>query len=275
MISRNSPTMRVYDSWTHRWIPFSSLLECLAHEDVVFVGEEHQDLATHHVEALLLEKLLSMRTVAVGMEMFERDVQTVLNAYLQGRITEAQFLSASRPWSNYAVAYRPLIEQAKAHHLEVLASNVPRYLAAAVAQHGLGAIERMPADHAWLFARHTTAPLDAYWTRFESAMQNHVGRDKLAWYYEAQCLKDDTMAESIADFFDSHVGWNGVLLHFNGAFHSDDGLGTVARTRARMPRARVATIRIVPTTSLDHADPKHYAADWIVFVEKATPANSR
>src|SRR3954467_8455063 len=60
------------------------------------------------------------------MEMFERDVQIVLDEYLSDLITEQHFLASSRPWGNYKTDYRPLVELAKEKHLDVIAANAPR-----------------------------------------------------------------------------------------------------------------------------------------------------
>ena len=54
------------------------------------------------------------RPVALSLEMFERDVQTVLDEYLAGLISERHFLLSSRPWKNYETDYRPLVEYARA-----------------------------------------------------------------------------------------------------------------------------------------------------------------
>jgi uncharacterized iron-regulated protein len=65
--------------------------------------------------------------------MFERDVQDILDAYLEGNISEKTFLKQSRPWPNYLKDYRPLIEFARKKGMPVIAANIPRGTAAAVA----------------------------------------------------------------------------------------------------------------------------------------------
>jgi uncharacterized iron-regulated protein len=72
------------------------------------------------------EKYGASRKAVLSLEMFERDVQTVINEYLKNQITETHFLAASRPWANYKTDYRPLVEFAKEKNLEVVAANAPR-----------------------------------------------------------------------------------------------------------------------------------------------------
>jgi len=61
--------------------------------------------------------------------------------------------------------------------------------------------------------------------------------------YEAQCTRDDTMAESIHRAMTT----GSVVLHINGGFHSESGLGTVARLQWRRPLGHRSTvIQVVP-----------------------------
>jgi uncharacterized iron-regulated protein len=92
----------------------------------------------------------------------------------------------------------------------------------------------------------------------------------MAWrFYEAQCVKDETMGEAVAE---AAVAHGTLVVHANGAFHSDYRLGTVARVRRRMPRARIAVVSFVPVADLDAAAgrSRRKLGDWVVFT-LATP----
>ena len=118
-------------------LTWDDLMDELVRADVVFVGEVHDDSLTHIVELELLKRIFYRhRRLAVALEMFERDVQEVLDDYLDGRMTEADFLAVSRPWGNYETAYRPLVAFARENRLSVLAMNVPRRYANRVAMLG-------------------------------------------------------------------------------------------------------------------------------------------
>ena len=107
------PAPTFYETRTGQSLTRDALLDRLAQADVVFVGEQHTDMAAHALELELLQGLHQRagKRLTLGMEMFERDVQPALDGYLQGRSDEAAFLKASRPWSNYATDYRPLVEK--------------------------------------------------------------------------------------------------------------------------------------------------------------------
>ena len=71
-------------------------------------------------------------------------------------------------------------------------------------------------------------------------------RQKNDRFYLAQCLKDETMAESIADAFQRSAAAHATIVHVNGAFHSDYAQGTAAAARRRLPGRRIAVVSVLP-----------------------------
>ena len=261
---------------------FEALLADLGNADAVFVGEEHDDPNTHRLELMLLEGLVRRKAnVVLALEMFERDVQSALDQYLAGSIPEEAFLGAARPWPRYASDYRPLVEFARAHHIPVVASNVPRRIAADVAKSGLGALEKLGPHRELTAADIQCLRGGRYYDRFVEAMSDHPGSSgatnaaaRNANLYFSQCVKDETMGESVARALQQHSG--ATVLHVNGSFHSDYGGGTPASARRRLPAARLAIVTIVPVANIDaaHADEDDRGrADYLVFT--AWPRRSR
>jgi uncharacterized iron-regulated protein len=266
---------RVYDSVSGRFTDFEAMLAEVSRADVVFVGEAHDDPNTHRLELAILEGLKRRRAdVALGLEMFERDVQEQLSSYGDGRIGEDEFLSRSRPWPRYATDYRPLVEFARASRWPILATNVPRRLASAVAKGGLDVIA--PGDDRALYAADVQCPRDDYFDRFEKSMSAHPmpGAETrtdaenaaiVERFYLAQCLKDETMAESIAR---ARAASGPLVVHVNGAFHSDFGDGVPERVRRRLPQLRLAVLSMLPVDDLDAVAPAaddRKRADYLVY----------
>jgi uncharacterized iron-regulated protein len=280
---------RVFRTAANAFSDFESMLADVATADVVFVGEQHDDPNTHRLERAMLEGLLRRRSdVVLSLEMFERDVQGPLDRFLAGQLGAADFLAASRPWPRYGTDYAPLVEFALAHGWPVLASNVPRPIANEVAKGGLPVLDAKTGDERGWFARDLQCPDDdEYFGRFAKAMGGHgqgggstaasdsvaSSRDTLTRYYQAQCLKDETMAESIVTAGAARAvhGKAPLVVHVNGAFHSDFGLGAAARVRRRLPDARVAVITMLPVADLDTLSPGGddlRRADYLVYTLK-------
>jgi len=270
---------RVYDTAKGAFTDFETMMASLVWSDVVLVGEQHDDPNTHRLELAVLEGLARRnRSVIVSMEMFERDVQEPLDHFQMGHVSEEEFLKASRPWPRYATDYKPLVDFAVARNWPVVAANVPRPLAAEVAKGGLDALGLKSGDERRLFARDLScATTDPYFARFVEAMGGHpaagAGADEAARtnerYFQAQCLKDETMAESIAQALTTAASTNkAMVVHYNGAFHTDYGQGTAERVRRRLPGKRVVALTIVPMNTVDRLSPDadtRRLAEFVVY----------
>ena len=277
---------RVFDSTRGAFSDFETMLADLSRADVVFVGEQHDDPNTHRLERQLLEGLARRRSgLVVSMEMFERDVQEPLDHFSMGHTSEADFLQVGRPWPRYVTDYKPLVDLAVAHDWPVVAANVPRAIAAEVSRSGAAVLQTKSDADKRLFARDLTCPTDDdYFHRFAEAMGGHPpagapGQDAaspeetLHRFYAAQCLKDETMAESIAQAWQAAAisGARPLVVQFNGAFHSDFSEGTAERTIRRLPGKRVAVLSILPVDNIDTPSPdaaERRRADYLVYTTK-------
>ena len=93
---------------------------------------------------------------------------------------------------------------------------------------------------------------------------------KIERYYWSQCVKDETMAESIAAAVERRAA-QGPIVHFTGSFHSDFGAGTVERARRRLAGRRTAIVSILPVANLDTVSPSAddlKRADFLVYTVK-------
>ncbi|MEP6620657.1 MAG: ChaN family lipoprotein [bacterium] len=258
------------------------MIEKLSRADVVFFGEQHDDPETHRAEAELLDAVgRSGRPVVLSLEMFERDVQMILDDYLAGRASESQFLAKSRPWDRYASDYRRLIELAREKHWRVVAANVPRPIASAIGRKGWAALDTLSSAERRNAARENVCPRDDYHLRFMESMQSHSpgapAGDSLPTamaerFYLAQCAKDEAMAESIVDARLA-APRDAIVIHYDGAFHSDYGQGTVARVKRRQPGWTLMVVSAVPV-----ADPmmapvvtQSGKADFVIFTKRKAP----
>ena len=275
---------RVYAGTHKQFSDFESMMADVSRADVVFIGEEHDDPNTHRLELALLEGLARRRgEIVLSLEMFERDVQEPLAHFLMGHVDEADFLKAARPWPRYATDYKPLVDFAMSKNWPIVAGSVPRSIAAEVSRDGLDALKTRPASDRVLFAREWRCPeTGAYFRRFKDAMHTHTDAPALVHapagtltlsverYFAAQCLKDETMGESIAQAYTARAigGKRPLVVNINGAFHSDFGDGVVERTRRRLPTRRVVVLTIQPVADLDHIAPDDEMkkrADYVVY----------
>jgi len=228
-------------------IPVDTLIVELDAYDVIFFGEKHDSPVSHKFELELLKRLSANHKVVLSLEMFERDVQKWVNEYLHGRIDEEEFLSKSRPWPNYKSDYRPLIEYAKENNIPVVASNIPRWIANKVAKNGMGILDTPNADKNW-FSKKIFPDNQEYRKRFYETMRHirmpGMKKQSMENFYLAQCLKDATMAESIAMVRDKYK--DAKIIHMVGSFHCDYHLGTVYYLLKTSPELKICVITTAP-----------------------------
>lgn len=220
----------------------------LADADVVFLGEQHDSAEGHAVQLALTKAIAERRgRIILSMEMLERDSQRLIDMYLDGEIDQAEFRATARLWPNYEEHYEPAVEFAREGGHDVVASNVYRPIASRVARQGLDSA----MGEVWAAASVDVSPGE-YRDRFDEVMSGHGGMDAevMDRFFAAQCIKDDTMAESIARRIASDPGTPPVVIHWNGRFHSDYGLGTVERLRSRQPDLNIAVVSMLTDVQL-------------------------
>jgi uncharacterized iron-regulated protein len=266
---------RIYDVAADAFIDVETLAARAAAVDVVFFGEQHGHGPGHRLQHTLLEAVGRRTDATLSMEMFERDVAPWVAGYASGDVDHAIFLAHARPWPRYFPDYHPLVEEARNRAWPVIAANVPRALAQRVAQEGVGVIDALPAAERSHAAAEILCPADDYRTRFITEMTRHPSGHgetdpaaeaaRLQRYYESQCVKDETMAESIVGAL-AH-GAPRPVIHVTGAFHTDHGDGIPVRVRRRMPTLSMFSLTLVPVADLDAIDPEPHRAraDYLIF----------
>ncbi len=266
---------------------------------VVFLGEHHDDPVAHHLEALLLRRLheetkrevkppdSAARPVALAVEMFERDVQDVVDEYLTGLITEVHFKQSSRPWKNYDRDYRPMVEYAKDNKLSVLASNAPRRYVNRVSRLGAESLKDIPDP-----SRRGLPPLPyagaspAYTAKFTELMKPKKTPEKKdepkkeepkrtehdpARGLAAQSLWDASMAYTIAEHLLRRP--RALVVHVNGGFHSEQRMGIPEHLLRYRPGTSLLVVTVLPHKSFPKFEVSEMTdrGDFVIVADAALP----
>lgn len=257
------------------------IIDSLSEIEVVFLGENHDDATAHAIQFEIfkraVEKYATQRTVALSMEMFERDVQIVLDEYRRDLITEKKFLDDSRPWGNYKTDYRPLIELAKAQKLDIIAANAPRRYVNMVSRSGRDALNQLSPDALkWLAPLPYGEPSKTYGDKFNALMGNmpeaSAGLNKIL---ASQSLWDATMAFSISEYLTKAK--KPLVVHLNGAFHTESRLGTVEHLLKYRPQTRVlvVTMRYEDEFTKFDKDKHTNLGDFVILTDAKVPRSQR
>jgi len=120
---------------------------------LVAVGEKHDSLAQHRVQAEVLGMLADqVWNVAVGFEMISFEDQSILDDFASGKTSEAEFAALwKKAWGYDYAMYKPVFDEARKHGLRLYGLNAPNTLVRLVAKKGLEGLT--PAERARLPAK--------------------------------------------------------------------------------------------------------------------------
>ncbi|WP_099365545.1 ChaN family lipoprotein [Sphingobacterium sp. 1.A.4] len=192
-----------------------NLVQAAEERPLVFFGELHDNEQAHKVQLKLLTLFHKVHpTVVLGMEMFETDVQHIIDEYFADLIGQKSFESEARVWSNYQNDYKPLVELAKANKIKLIASNVPRRYANTVYKQGITVLDKFDSRVRSFMAK-LPLKVDTTLTTYQDMREMLPGHDATNMIF-SQALKDATMAKFILKNYQEGQ----VFLHINGAYHS-------------------------------------------------------
>jgi uncharacterized iron-regulated protein len=220
--------------------------------DIVIVGEQHDDANAHLVQqAIVAETIAAWPGSAVSMEMLERDEQPVVDAYLRGEITKAEFVerTKSADWASkgsWDGFYQPVIDSAKTAGCPVIAANAPRDYVRRARTEGYDALADLPPEEQANFSLPERDAPDTYRTRFKEFMESGGAthdEERVDEVMRSQRLWDATMADSIVRAR-SGLPRGAKVIHLVGQFHSEFDGGLVSEIQARAPFARVLTVTV-------------------------------
>lgn len=264
LLAKSGDTILVYNRAGEQ-VSFQEVLDAAAEKKYVMFGELHGNPLAHRAELLLLQHLQAHHgeRLILGMEMFEMDVQPIVDEYFSGLINKRSFETEARIWSNYS-DYEPLVEFARENNLRLIASNVPRRYANSVYHQGVEVLNKLSRQAKRFFPRlplKVDYDLPSY-RSMASMLPDHATENFIA----SQALKDATMAMNI----NRHVKRNDVILHVHGAFHSTNGEGIIPYLKGVKP-GQLILITTVMADPNGQVDPAEFAKAEYTLVSRANP----
>ncbi|MCD4682888.1 MAG: ChaN family lipoprotein [Bacteroidales bacterium] len=266
----DNPAYMLFDA-NGKKMNYKNLVKDAAAADIVFFGEQHNSPIAHWLQLELTKDLFEQKqeNLVLGAEMFETDNQLLMDEYLTGAIAVKNFEAEAKLWKNYKTDYKPLVDFAKDHQLEFIATNIPRRYASLVHKKGFEALDSLSAD-----AKDLIAPLpvkydpelEGYKSMLEEMNDGMGGGHVTPNLPKAQAIKDATMAHFILKNWEQ----GNVFIHYNGAYHSNDYEGIVWYLKQKNPDLKILTITTIDQDTInDLNDEFKNLADYILCI----PAN--
>lgn len=212
----------------------SQIIRRISEKKIIYVGEGHDQFSHHWVQLEIIRRFHRLgKKVAIGMEMFQKPFQEAIDAYIQQQIDEKEFLRRTeyfQRWRFDYLLYRPILAFARSAGIPVVALNISQEIAEKV---GRGGIESLSPEEKLQVPAQMDFGDAAYRRRIREAYQAHPefkGR-KFDFFYQAQVLWDETMAEGIDRFLQDNPDRQMIVLAGNG--HLSFGSGIPQRVSRR------------------------------------------
>ncbi len=260
-LSKENPAYVIYNAKGGE-ADYDKMVKAALEKKYIFFGEYHNNPISHWLQFELTKSIYADKksNLILGAEMFEADNQYIMDEYLAGYISEKSFQEEVRLWPNYNTDYKPLFEFAKVNKLPFIATNIPRRYASMCFKKGVESLNSL-SD----LAKSYIVPLNTF--QFDSTVNcykellnsDHGGLNMAT----AQAIKDATMAYFIA----KNMTPNGVIIHYQGAYHSNNYEGILHYLKKTAPIEQMMTISTVTQEDVSAlAEENKGLADFIICV---------
>ena len=232
----------------------SSLIDELNGVRVVYVGENHTDPAHHQIQLDVLRALAEVRPgVSVGMEMFDRSYQPVLDQWSDGLLEQDEFVKKTHWYANWRYPYElyaELLDFIKTKKIRLVALNLPFHIPPKIR---IGGIDSLVGCDAGYLPKEIDTTNPAHRAYLEDIFKQHHGRvgDSFENFYQAQCVWEDVMAESVAEHLE---GDRMVVLAGNGHIIRKFGVPNRVFKRSGAPFRTIYLAPAGSTVARDVAD---------------------
>jgi uncharacterized iron-regulated protein len=234
---------QILDLASGKVIAFEELIAHISSKELIFVGEAHDNPDHHLIQVQILQAVANLSpSLNLGMEFFQKQQQPIVDRYIQGESTEKEFLAAvewKKTWGFDYHFYRPLMQLARERGYRVLAINAPNDMVRKVARTGLKALEPSERDQLPKAIDLTQARHRAFLQEIYNEHSPHGLKD-FEFFYEAQCVWEETMAYNLSEHLKSGEG---RLIAFTGNGHIVNKFGVPDRTVRRVP---VSMVTVMP-----------------------------
>ncbi|MCP4264481.1 MAG: PDZ domain-containing protein [Candidatus Brocadiaceae bacterium] len=206
-------------------ITFAQLANSFDGARIIYVGEVHSNRESHELEFQVLKEFFKRNgnNIAVGLEMFKKPHQDILDKWTGGEISEKELLYSTDwdyEWGYNYNHYKDIMDFARNNKIPLIALNVTKEFGKKVRKLGIEGLN--DEERKSLPEIDTT---DVYHRKYLNRILKSHGHgnmdmsDIFEKFYQVQCIWEDVMADSISKFLSSPEGEGKNLVVFLGGGH--------------------------------------------------------
>jgi aminopeptidase N len=245
------------------------IIDKAAGKKIIYVGEIHNRFEDHRAEFNVIRALHKKNSrIAIGMEMFQKPFQQILDDYIAGKIDEREFLKKSeyfKRWSFDYTLYREILLYAREYKIPVIALNIRGEVVSKVAKSGLLSLSKEELKDVPEDMNLSDSPYRKRLKEFYGLHQEEAPAMNFDFFYEAQVLWDESMAHNLNDFMQKHPDLQVVVLAGGGHLAYGSGIPD------RAYRLNKQDYSIVLNSI---GDTEKEIADYLLYPKPITPPES-
>jgi uncharacterized iron-regulated protein len=219
----------------------------------VYIGEIHTLKSHHDIQLRIIRELyISNPNIAVGMEMFDRTYQHILDEWTKGGLDKKAFIGKTHWYANWKYdfdLYGGIFEFLREKRIRTIGLNIPFHIPAKIAT---GGIESLTGDDKKYLPENIDISNSSHKKYVEEVFKMHriKGRDDFDNFYMAQSVWDEAMAETA--FLNTRddvlivLAGNGHILRF--------GMPERVFARNNLPYRNVFLAPVGTTADFSHVD---------------------
>lgn len=194
--------------------------DALSHR-VIYIGEQHTMFSNHAMQLNIIKALYEKYPkIAVGMEMFQRSKQEVIDRYLKGEIDEKRFLKESeyyKAWKYNYHLYRPIIQFCREKGIPIIGLNADKDIIRKVSQKGIESLSReevkkLPEDMDFVNFGYIEYLKDIFAEHGSSITK----KKKFSSFLQSQIIWDETMAQTASEYITKNPDRKLIILAGGG-----------------------------------------------------------
>jgi len=203
------------------------IINSVSDKRIVYVGERHTSYE-HHLTQLETIKGFFRKNpkIAIGMEMFQRPFQQVLDDYIAGKTDEKEFLKSSEYFSRWVFdyhLYRDILTFAREEKIPVVALNIKREIVDKVSKNG---IDSLTEEEKKELPDSMDMSDEEYRERLREVFEKHesAGSRDFGNFYQSQIIWDEIMAQSIDEYLRKNPDRKMVVIAGSGHLAFKSGI---------------------------------------------------
>jgi len=202
-------------------VSFDELMADMKDSRIIYIGEIHTSKFHHDFQLKIIRELYSKNPdLIVGMEMFDRTYQPLLDKWSEGSLDKKSFINKTHWYANWKYdfeLYSDILEFIQEKRIRLIGLNIPFHIPAKIST---GGIESLSEDEKKYLPHKINKTDSAHRENVENIFRHHKlkGRDDFEYFYTVQCVWDDIMAENVnnnmKDGIMAVIAGNGHILRY-------------------------------------------------------------